>query len=244
MRTLRQFVFIMSAFSVLLLSRLGWAEEGDLVRAKLAEIGVDVAAIQPSDIDGLLELQTNQGVLFSTPDGQYFIAGTLYHLDEKGNITNVLAARQAPLNAKAIAEYRNEVIEYRAADEQYAVTIFTDISCGYCVKLHSQISQYNDLGITIRYLMFPRQGLNGDVATQMAAIWCAADPKKALDEAKMSQKLPAKNADKSCSEKVVKHYNLGHELGVAGTPAIFLPDGSMVGGYLPPQALLERLENR
>jgi thiol:disulfide interchange protein DsbC len=243
MRVLRQLRFIISAVSLLLVSHSIWADVGEVVKGKLADIGVAVSEAKPSDIEGLLEVQTNQGVLFATPNGEYFISGTLYHLDVNGNIINVLAARQAPLNAKAIAEYRDDMIEYKAPDEKYAVTIFTDITCGYCVKLHSQISEYNALGITVRYLTFPRQGLNSDVSKQMADIWCADDPKQALDNAKINQQLPPANADKSCLDKVANHYNLGHTLGVAGTPAIFLPDGSMVGGYLPPQTLLERLEN-
>ena len=243
MRVLRQLRFITSVISLCLVSSLSWAEEGDVVKEKLADIGVEVSSVSPSDIDGLLEVNTNQGVLFTTESGEYFISGTLYHLDDEGNITNVLAKRQAPINAKAIAQYRDDMIEYKAPEEQYAVTIFTDITCGYCVKLHSQISEYNALGITIRYLTFPRQGMNGEVAQQMADIWCAADPKQALDNAKINQQLSVSSSVKSCLGMVANHYNLGHTLGVAGTPAIFLPDGSMVGGYLPPQTLLERLES-
>jgi thiol:disulfide interchange protein DsbC len=242
MRLLRQLLTSVSIVSVLLASFASQADEASTVKEKLEALGVNVAQIQPSDIDGLFEVHTNQGVLFSTKDGQYFIAGTLYHLSEDGKISNVLAERQAPLNAAAIAKLRDDVIEYKADDEKYAVTIFTDITCGYCVKLHSQIDDYNALGITVRYLAFPRQGLNNQVAQQMADIWCAADPKQALHDAKISRKLPSSNGQK-CVSKVAEQYHLGQTLGVSGTPAIFLPDGSMVGGYLPPEALLERLEN-
>ncbi|MHA2939435.1 bifunctional protein-disulfide isomerase/oxidoreductase DsbC [Vibrio sp. RC27] len=243
MRVLRQLLFIISAISVLLTSSLSWADSGDNIKAKLASIGVMVSEVKPSEVDGLLELTTNQGVLFTTSDGEYFISGTLYHLSDDGNLTNVLAKRQAPINAKAIAEYRDDMIEYKADNEKYAVTVFTDITCGYCVKLHSQMSEYNALGITVRYLAFPRQGLNNEVANVMADIWCAEDPKKAMNDAKAHQKLPQPISDEACKSKVPNHYNLGHTLGVQGTPAIFLPDGSMLGGYLPPQTLLERLEN-
>lgn len=242
MRKAGQSWLMILSLSLLAVSGLSWAQPGDQVRDKLLSIGINVGDITPSDMEGLLEVRTNQGVLFATPDGEYFIAGTLYQLDKEGKVTNVLAARQAPINAKAIAELKDEVIEYKAADEKYVVTIFTDTTCGYCVKLHSQMADYNNLGITVRYLAFPRQGDNGPVAKQMAEIWCADDPKQALDDAKLKQKSLQVDGEK-CLPMISKHYNLGQRLGVSGTPAVFLPDGSMVGGYLPPEALLERLEN-
>lgn len=242
MRLTRRILLAASTMSLLVVSGLSQAQTGDQVREKLSSIGISVGDITTSDMNGLLEVRTNQGVLFATPDGEYFIAGTLYQLDESGKVTNVLAARQAPINARAIAELRDEVIEYKADNEKYVVTIFTDITCGYCVKLHSQMADYNKLGITVRYLAYPRQGDNGPVAKQMAEIWCADDPKLALDDAKLKQKSLNIDGEK-CEPMISKHYTLGQRLGVSGTPAVFLPDGSMVGGYLPPEALLERLEN-
>lgn len=235
-------IFLTIIAACLVFTSVARAQEADLLRTKLNAIGVAVSDVVPADIPGLMEVHTNQGVLFATADGQYFIAGTLYHLDEKGKVSNVLAERQAPLNAKAIEELKDEMIVYKADSEKYVVTVFTDTTCGYCVKLHSQLADYNALGITIRYLAFPRQGATGTVAKQMADIWCAEDPKQALNNAKLKQQQAEINGEK-CEPMIAKHYTLGQKLGISGTPAVFLPDGTMVGGYLPPQALLERLEN-
>lgn len=145
---------------------------------RFEKIGIKVEKIVPSDIDGLLEIQTNSGIIFSSPKGDHFLAGTLYSLDDNGKFSDVLAERQAPLNAEKVAALSDTVIEYKADNEKYVVTVFTDITCGYCVRLHSQMQGYNDLGITVRYMAYPRQGATGQVADQMAAIWASDDPKQ------------------------------------------------------------------
>ncbi|GEM74178.1 bifunctional protein-disulfide isomerase/oxidoreductase DsbC [Vibrio sagamiensis] len=215
------------------------------LRTQLSKLGVSILNIQPSDIDGLMEVQTNGGVLFSSPDGKHFIAGTLYALDENGAYKDVLAERQAPINAEKITKFSDSVIEYKADNEKYVVTVFTDITCGYCVRLHNQMQGYNDLGITVRYMAYPRQGATGSVAEQMATIWCAEDPKSAIHNAKVDRKFDTPSKDlEQCKQTIQSHYQLGQELGISGTPAIFLPSGELVGGFLPPAQLIKRLEQK
>ncbi|MDC0610690.1 bifunctional protein-disulfide isomerase/oxidoreductase DsbC [Vibrio sp.] len=244
MRLLRQILTItLSIFAVSFASQAADFNKQELTK-KFQKLGVTVNEIKPSDIDGLLEVQTSGGVIFSTPKGDYFIAGTLYQFNSDGTYDDVIAKRQAPLNADKINQFADDMIVYKAKDEKYIVTIFTDITCGYCSRLHGQMQQYNDLGITVRYLAFPRQGATGQVADQMATIWCADDKEAAYNTVESDRKLPAKNANfSSCQKKVAEQHNLGRELGVAGTPAIFLPNGMMIGGYLPPEQLLKRLQD-
>ncbi|WP_330944560.1 bifunctional protein-disulfide isomerase/oxidoreductase DsbC [Vibrio diabolicus] len=215
------------------------------LKTKFSKLGLSIVDIQPSEVAGLLEIQTNGGILFASNDGSHFIAGTLYAINDDGSYKDVIAERQAPLNAEKIAQFSDSMIEYKADDEKYAVTVFTDITCGYCVRLHSQMEGYNDLGITVRYMAYPRQGATGPVAEQMATIWCAEDPKSAMHNAKVNRTFdnPAKDL-KQCKETIQSHYNLGRQLGISGTPAIFLPNGEMVGGYLPPAELLKRLKQQ
>ncbi|MEF1310182.1 bifunctional protein-disulfide isomerase/oxidoreductase DsbC [Vibrio mytili] len=219
-------------------------DEAEL-KSKFSKLGLSVIDVQPSDVAGLVEIQTNGGVLFASNDGDHFIAGTLYALDENGGYKDVIAERQAPINAAKLAKFSDSVIEYKADNEKYVVTVFTDITCGYCVRLHSQMQGYNDLGITVRYMAYPRQGVPGPVAEQMATIWCAEDPKSAIHNAKVNRTFenPAKDLEQ-CKQTVQQHYDLGRELGISGTPAIFLPNGEMVGGYLPPAELLKRLQQQ
>ncbi|MGO1296735.1 MAG: bifunctional protein-disulfide isomerase/oxidoreductase DsbC [Vibrio sp.] len=214
-----------------------------VLQSRLGQLGIKILDIEPAGIDGLVEVHTNGGVLYTTPNADKFIAGTLYGMDKSGKYVDLLAKRQAPLNAKKIAAERDNMIEYKADNQKYVVTVFTDITCGYCAKLHSQMKQYNDEGITVRYLAFPRQGPHSEVASQMASIWCAKDPVAAMDEAKQSHRLP-QPGDKiaQCEQEVAHQFQLGQSLGVNGTPAIFLPNGEMIGGYLPPKQLLSRLQ--
>ena len=210
---------------------------------RFEKIGIKVEKIVPSDIDGLLEIQTNSGIIFSSPEGDHFLAGTLYSLDDNGKFSDVLAERQAPLNAEKVAAMSDTVIEYKADNEKYVVTVFTDITCGYCVRLHSQMQGYNDLGITVRYMAYPRQGATGQVADQMAAIWASDDPKTAMHDAKVNRQMPASGKDLAEQKQIIaKQYQLGRELGINGTPAIVLASGELVSGYLPPAQLLQRLE--
>lgn len=217
-----------------------------LFQERFGKLGLQVTEVTPSEIDGMVEVQTTEGVLFASPDASHFIAGKLFRLDEKGSYVDVIAQRQAPINAGKIAQMRNEMIEFKADTEKYAVTVFTDITCGYCVRLHSQLKEYNDLGITIRYLAFPRQGPSGDVANEMAAIWCSDDPKSALHNAKIKREKIESSSSKiaQCRKEITDQYMLGRELGVGGTPAIFMPDGEMIGGYLPAPQLLQRLKEQ
>lgn len=210
---------------------------------RFAKLGLEVNGVAPADIDGLIEVQTSGGILFASPDGEYFLAGTLYKLDENGQYEDVLAKRQAPINAAKIESFKDSMIEFKAKDEKYVISVFTDITCGYCVRLHSQMKDYNDLGITVRYLAYPRQGAAGDVADQMAAIWGAEDPQSAMHSGKIKREFPEKSEDFAKYQQIIKeHYALGRELGISGTPAIFLPNGEMVGGYLPPEQLMQRLQ--
>jgi len=219
----------------------------ELFIKRFESLGMPVVDVVPSPIDGLVEVKTEGGVLFASPDAKYLIAGTLYELGDDGSYIDVMAKRQAPINAEKIAQFEDSMIEYKADDEKYVVTVFTDITCGYCVKLHSQMKEYNDKGITIRYLAFPRQGLGGQVAENMAKIWCSEDPAAAMHNAKVSRTSPTIGEGKNlaqCKQTVADHYQLGRHLGMSGTPAIFLPSGDMVGGCFPPSQLEQRLQQQ
>ena len=43
---------------------------------------------------------------------------------------------------------------------------------------------------------------------------------------------------------VMEQYQLGVAMGVNGTPAIVLEDGTMIPGYQPPAALLQLLDSK
>lgn len=218
-------------------------EERRALEKRFLSRRIIISDVQISPVDGMYELTTNAGVLYSTKAGDFFFSGTLYSLGENGELVDLLAMKQQPITAEKVSQFRDSMIEYKAADEKYAVTIFTDITCGYCVKLHQELEDYNNLGITVRYLAYPRQGLNTATAESMAKIWCAADPEAALHDAKISRKIADPVGDMNvCRQDVAAQFNLGRDIGMSGTPAIILPSGKLVGGYVPAHKLLAILE--
>ncbi|MFU2058119.1 bifunctional protein-disulfide isomerase/oxidoreductase DsbC [Avibacterium volantium] len=223
---------IITALSLATLSVYAVASDAQ-IEAQLKKLGVSQMEIKSSPINGLKTVISNEGIFYASEDGKYVLQGQLYELTDKGAVDLTGKFLLDKLNS-----YKNEMIVYPAKNEKYVVTVFMDITCHYCHLLHQQLSQYNDLGITVRYLAFPRGGLNNNTAKQMEAIWQAKDPAQALNEAEKGN-LPKtlKNAN-----IVKKHYELGVQFGVRGTPSIITPNGELIGGYLPPKELLQELQ--
>lgn len=157
---------------------------------------------------------------------------------------------QKNLSEAALGGMRNEVLKsipdserivFAPPNPKHTVTVFTDVECGYCRKMHSEIKQYNDEGIAVEYLAFPRMGIGSEDYNDMVSVWCAPDRKTALTNAKSTGKVESRN----CKNTVTLQYNVGQRVGLTGTPMIIARDGSQLGGYLPPKQLraaLDKLE--
>lgn len=208
------------------------ADDASIMQA-LKGLGINKAEVKPSPVAGLQTVFTDNGVLYVTSDGTHILQGPMYDISGKMpvNVTNQL------LNQR-LEKLAPEMIVYKAPKEKYAITVFTDITCGYCHKLHSQMKEYNDLGITVRYLAFPRQGVSSQAEKDMQSIWCVADRNKAMDAAMKGDGVsPA-----TCNIDLKKHYELGIQFGVQGTPALVLSNGMVVPGYQGPQEMLSMLD--
>ena len=202
------------------------------IKSKLQALGAKNIEVKDSPVKGLKTAVTDQGILYVSENGQYVLQGKMYELTNKGPIDVAGKFLADKVNA-----LKNEMIIYPAKNEKYVVTVFMDITCHYCHILHQQLKEYNDLGITVRYLAFPRGGMN-ETARQMEAIWTAKDPVFALNEAEkgnLPKELKAPNI-------VKRHYDLGVQLGVQGTPSIVTSTGELIGGYLKPKDLLAALK--
>ncbi|WP_439242044.1 bifunctional protein-disulfide isomerase/oxidoreductase DsbC [Lonepinella sp. BR2474] len=223
-------------FTAVLLSSVAVyaAADNNAIIAKLNKMGVQQVEVKDSPISGLKTVNTEEGILYVSEDANYVLHGKLYELTDKGPVDVSAKALMGTLES-----YKQDMIIYPAKNEKHVVTVFMDISCYYCHKLHEQIKAYNELGITIRYLAFPRRGVasNDQVAQQMEAIFTAKDRVQALNDAEQG-KLPTQL---KTPNMVAKHYKLGVALGVQGTPAIVTENGEVIGGYLEPKALLAEL---
>ncbi|MGL4600546.1 MAG: bifunctional protein-disulfide isomerase/oxidoreductase DsbC [Plesiomonas sp.] len=203
------------------------------IKTKLTDLGIENPVIQASPLAGMKTVLTESGVLYVSENGEFVLQGPMFQLSGKKpvNVTNQLLMQE-------LAKFDKEMIVYKAKDQKYVVTVFTDITCGYCRKLHDEMKEYNDLGITIRYMAFPRYGIGSNGANEMAGVWASADPKQAFADAFAGKPVPAKDSNNSI---VAKQFTLGHQFGVQGTPAMLLPNGDMLPGYRDPKALLEVL---
>jgi len=188
--------------------------------------------------DQLLEITVGPKTLFASLDGKYIFSGPVFDTDARINLVEQKDKqyRQRRLSQLAPDMY----LSFPAStNEQHAVTVFTDIDCGYCRKLHREMQAYNDLGISVRYLFFPRSGPDTDSWAKAEAVWCAESRQEALTAAKNNRPFKSEECEDT---PVTEHYALVQQLGLRGTPAIFTPGGQLISGYLPADELLEELE--
>jgi thiol:disulfide interchange protein DsbC len=208
------------------------------LRDKLAKRVPELARSELRDtpVDGLYELSRGMAVGYVTADGRYLLEGDLIDLATGRQITE---ERRRSARKKVVEDAAERSITFGAEDAEHLVTVFTDIDCGYCRKLHSEIEDYNDAGISIRYLLYPRSGQDSASYRKAVATWCSEDRKAALTRAKRGEDP----GTKSCDHPVDQHLLAGRQLGLRGTPMMVLPNGEVVQGYVPAQRLASRLSS-
>ncbi|MCU8005859.1 thioredoxin fold domain-containing protein [Shewanella sp. SM96] len=210
----------------------------DEVKAKFENLlPFKVSKVTDSPLADFYQIESEKGIFYASNDGKYIFSGSLHKFSD--GLMNLTAIRQRELANEQMAVLQGDLILFPAKDEKYRVTVFTDPTCGYCRKFHSEIRQYNELGITIAYAAFPRGGVKSEMATLLRNVWCSDNQAEALTKSKNDIPVVAK----ACTDPVDKMYHLGESLGISGTPSIILPNGEMLPGYQPPQQLLQTLEN-
>lgn len=210
----------------------------DPVRQALSKIlpNADKMAIADSPITGIKQVTIDSTVVYVSTDGHYLMQGKLFDLETRTDLTEeALSTIRKDLMADVDTA---GMISFVPESPLYDVYVFTDIDCGYCRRLHSQIEEYNRLGIAVHYLFFPRAGVGSPSFSKAVSVWCADDKQAAFTAAKLGDDP----APESCDNPVLEQYELGQRIGMTGTPALVLKDGSMVRGYMPPDNLLKHLE--
>ena len=194
-------------------------------------------AISETPIDGILQVQINSDIVYVTANGQYLLQGQIMDIDTRVNITD---QAKSGISMDLLADLnRDEQISFTPEKAKYDLLVFTDIDCGYCRKLHNQVAEYNEEGIAIHYMAFPRAGVGSASYDKFVSVWCAADQKEAMTLAKAGDEpVPQK-----CPNPIADQYELGREVGVTGTPALVTTDGTLIPGYMPPEQLRQRLES-
>jgi thiol:disulfide interchange protein DsbC len=200
--------------------------------------GLKVEDVRISPVTGVYEITRGSDVSYVSSDGRYAIVGDMIDLDSDANLSE---NRRRGIRQRLIETVpENEMLVFSPKDPKYTITVFTDIDCGYCRKLHSQIAEYNRLGIRVRYLFFPRSGPDTESWHKAEAVWCSSNRNEALTKAKKGETIETK--DCGANDIVARDYELGQKLSVDGTPAIFLSTGEMLPGYAPPGQLVNYLK--
>ncbi len=210
------------------------ARARDAIRKLNKQVRIDRIGAAP--IPGFREVLVSGQTVYVSDDGRYLLQGSLYDM-----------VRKQDLSEASVAQLRRELlgtvpvgdrIVFAPANPKYTVSVFTDVECGFCRKLHSQIADYNREGIAVQYLAFPRMGLGSEDFQKMVNVWCAPDRRKALTDAKNDRPVPLRN----CKNPVTMEYDVGRRVGLEGTPMIVAADGTAMPGYMPPKELRAALD--
>ena len=201
---------------------------------------VNRGEIGETPIEGVYQVEMEGGAfLFVTADGDHIISGELYRNSADG-LVNLSEAERKVTRRNLLAEIpESEMIVFSPEGETKAVVnVFTDVDCGYCRKLHQEVPELNSKGVEIRYLAFPRAGINSPGYDRIASAWCNDDPQQALTALKSGKQIETNVCE---GNPVAREYELGERMGVRGTPALVLNDGTMIPGYRPADELIELL---
>ncbi|MFZ5656091.1 MAG: DsbC family protein [Pseudomonadota bacterium] len=199
-----------------------------------------VEQVRAAPLPGFREVVVAGQVAYVSDDGRYLFlpgqGGALFDTGTQSNLTEASLAAQRKRLLETVPT--SERIVFAPPNPKYRVAVFTDVSCGYCQKLHSEIAEYNRQGIAIEYLAFPRAGLGSADYQTMVSVWCSPDRRKALTDAKNGRPVPPR----TCKTTVNQQYDVGQRAGLTGTPMILAEDGTQLGGYVPAPRLRQILD--
>jgi thiol:disulfide interchange protein DsbC len=205
---------------------------------KLLPAGSKLEDLRPSPIAGIYEFTQGAEISYLTADGKYFIDGNLYDMKSRDNLTETLRTHARVALINSVPE--TEMLIFSPPNPKYTITVFTDVDCAYCRKLHSEMAELNRMGIRVRYMFFPRTGPGTESWKKAEVVWCSPNRNEALTRAKAGATL---DMNKICAPTPVKReYELGENIGVRGTPAIITESGDYISGYMDPRELLDQLK--
>ncbi|MCG6870752.1 MAG: DsbC family protein [Gammaproteobacteria bacterium] len=225
------------AAALLAFANPAWSADPDMakIRAVLEKtLSTSVDSIVPGPA-GLWEVQIGASVYYVSKDGSHLIMGDVIDLATR---TNLSEGRRAELVLARLAKVdEKSMIIFEPEKVRSTLTVFTDVDCGYCVKLHREVPKLVEAGVRVRYLMWPRTGIGSESYKRAVSVWCSDDQQKAMATAKFGGQLEPR----SCANPVADQYHLGEELGVRATPTLVFEDGQVVPGYIPAARLLAAL---
>jgi thiol:disulfide interchange protein DsbC len=240
--SLRSLIVAFAVSFVAALPVLAEETPADAIKAKIQQARPDlaIASVKASPAAGLYAVELEAGPkLYATADGDFFVLGDLFAVTISGLVN--LSNQERDLERKELMASvdRDEMIIFSPDGEVRAsVTVFTDVDCFYCQKLHQEVPALNKAGVEVRYLAYPRAGMGSESFRKIASAWCADDPQEAITQLKARKEIP----ENVCpGNPVADQFTLGQKVGVSGTPALVLESGELVPGYMPADALVKRI---
>jgi thiol:disulfide interchange protein DsbC len=234
--------------ATLLLSQSGYSQSSSTDDAELDSLRIrltqslevasanqlQIVSLKRSAMANIVEVEISTGeILYSDIGGEFLFAGDMFQASPAGLVNLSSKTRQVRTQELVSAIPESEMIIFKPQVTKASITVFTDVDCTYCRALHRDLEKLNDLGIEVKYAAYPRGGEQADSYDKMISVWCSEDRKKSLTQAKNGQNLPKFE----CDNPVLEHYAIGNAIGISGTPAIVLPDGQVVPGYMDSERL-------
>lgn len=194
------------------------------------------AKVSATPVSGLFSVQQGAFVFYTSADANYVFRGDLLSLADQRNLTEEAqqAFRVSTLKRLSDKETINFIPEKGKAG--YAITVFTDVDCPYCHQLHQMVPKLLESGIAVRYVMYPRAGIDSPSYQKTVHAWCQRANKAELDQLMKGGAAPAKLT--TCTHPIKQQFELANELGLQGTPSIILADGRLIPGLAPFEELL------
>ncbi len=195
-------------------------------------------SIKPAAFPGMYEAVYGPQILYISADGRYMLEGDLYDLKSRTNLTE---SKRQTGRAKIVRDMDEKdmiLFSPEAEKVKYTISVFTDIDCGYCRKMHKEMDEYNKLGIAIRYMAFPRSGVDTPSYFKAVSVWCSDDKQEAMTQSKAGVTLPKAE----CDNPVKKHMDAANLVGVTGTPTLVLENGRVIPGYVEAKRLIQMLD--
>lgn len=215
------------------------AGETDAIQKRLQSIiptDASNAQITATSVPGLYQIQVGMTVVYMSQDGKYLVNGNMIDLDAGKNLTKDALTTARKIALEAVDKSSLIVFPAKGGEDKakHTITVFTDIDCPYCEKLHKEVPALNDAGVNVRYIAYPRAGLGSPSYFKAVSVWCAKDQQKAMDNAMAG----IKPDDKQCANPVNQHLKYAEKFEVNGTPNIILENGELLPGYVPAKKLL------
>ncbi len=195
--------------------------------------------IRMSPVKGLWQVEIEQGpkkfVVYIDFAKKYLVEGRFTPLERIGKppALKKVDLKRIPLD---------DALVMGDPGAEKRIIVFDDPDCPYCKRLHKELKKILETrkDIVIYIKLYPL-AIHPRAYDKSRTIVCRRSV-ELLEEAFEGKKIPEPEGDCGISE-VDANIKLAKELGIGGTPAIILPDGRMVPGYVTADVLLNLIDS-